>query len=101
MKRCKANISFAGVVSMHSGEVRNLTDNEAEDLVKCGYIAVLENVENTTHNEVSSAETPENTDTEDNADDAETSEDTAEDNADYAEKTADEQPKPKRSKNKK
>lgn len=35
----KARVSFSGVVSMHVGETRDITDdNIAKDLLKAGYI---------------------------------------------------------------
>lgn len=34
----KALVTFAGMASMHAGEVRELDDNMAADLLRAGYI---------------------------------------------------------------
>ena len=39
--KCKALVSFAGLVTMHKGEVRDIGDEYiVNDLVKAGYIEV-------------------------------------------------------------
>ena len=39
MAKVKAKVSFAGVVTMGAGEVRNITDKEVlTDLIKAGYV---------------------------------------------------------------
>lgn len=35
-----ANVSFAGKVSMYKGEVRELSEEAASELLRCGYISV-------------------------------------------------------------
>lgn len=40
----KAVISFAGLVSMYAGEVKELTDEESVNLLSCGYIEPVEKI---------------------------------------------------------
>ncbi len=40
----KAVISFAGLVSMYAGEVKELTDEESVSLLSCGYIEPVEKI---------------------------------------------------------
>ena len=37
-----ANVSFAGKVSMYKGEVRELSEAAASELLRCGYISEVE-----------------------------------------------------------
>ncbi len=37
-----ANVSFAGKVSMYKGEVRELSEEAASELLRCGYISKVE-----------------------------------------------------------
>ena len=37
-----ANVSFAGKVSMYKGEVRELSEEAASELLRCGYISEVE-----------------------------------------------------------
>lgn len=41
----KAVISFAGLISMYAGEVKELTDEESVSLLSCGYIKPIEEIE--------------------------------------------------------
>ena len=35
----KANVSFAGIVTMKKGEVRDLSAKDLSDLISCGYVS--------------------------------------------------------------
>ena len=40
--KVKALTNFAGIETMHCGEVKNINDEVASDLIKCGYVEAVE-----------------------------------------------------------
>ena len=40
--KVKALTNFAGIETMHRGETKNIKDEVASDLIKCGYVEEVE-----------------------------------------------------------
>ena len=40
--KVKALTNFAGIEAMHRGETKNINDEVAADLIKCGYVEAAE-----------------------------------------------------------
>lgn len=57
----KATTSFAGEICMAAGEVRDVPEDVAAPLLKCGYLEAVETPDQTTDQEPDSQQEPEET----------------------------------------